>query len=222
MELQIGNPLFSDVLGGFLDRVNQSVQQVIEEGRNAGTELEIEAGREIGLTIENVKNAFHSELKYTVDKVSEQASQALTRLEGVVDEFEKKEERALKELMGRAQQLANTLPFSNKMPQLRHIIPHCLIVSDKKETAIVHFDGNFPWAGKPGFEPKLAFGGESCSIVDNTTNRFSFSLPLEPFRKSKKTLFSYRTGQLTISWDDGWVRSHKVDFNYKSVLEPSR
>jgi len=58
-------------LGFTLNKLSETIQQAIENARNAGQTLEMEAGRQAYLTIEEAKNAYKESLNLTMDRVDQ-------------------------------------------------------------------------------------------------------------------------------------------------------
>ncbi len=212
------NASFGSLLDGFFDNVNNTIQQATQDMKNAGIELEIEAGEEIGRAIEQVKNAYQKELEYTIDRVSKEAKIAFDRLGTMVQQFEIATEDKLGELMSQAQQLANTLPFANKQPQLMRIKPRYIVIDDVAKTSFVTFKGNFVYSSTPGFEPSLSFSGRSCYLYDSDTQTLVFQVPHSAFGDADPTQYSYKTGILTLPWDDGSWWSHKTSSVFRVGL----
>ena len=181
-------------------------------------ELEIEAGEEISRAIEQAKNAYQSELNKTIDKVSVAAKKSFDQLKSMVQAFEKDTGEGLNKLMVDAQQLANTLPFANKQPQLSSVKPRYLVIDDLAKTSFVVFKGNFPYTAKIGFEPSLTFTDKPCYLVDSNTQSFTFQIPHNAFSDVDPTKYGYKTGQLRVPFDDGWIWSHKNEFDYRIGL----
>ena len=212
------SPTFGSLLDGLFSQVDDTIQQALQNAKDAGVELELEAGREIALAIENAKNAYKDSLDYTIDKVSVAAKNAFDRLSSMVDKFQKTTGNELKDLEIQAQQLLNTLPFSSKQPQLSNVTPRYIVVDDVARDSLVTFKGNFPYSAKAGFEPSLDFSGNKCLLVDSNTQSLTFQIPPSAFKDAPKNQYSYKTGNLQVPWDDGWVMSHKTEFDYKVGL----
>lgn len=207
---------FGKLLGVLFDRVNETIENSIQQTESAGVDLEIEAGREIALAIEGVKNRYKESLDYTLDRVSVEAKKAFNQLDTMVQSFEKMERDELDDLKSRAQQLANTLPFSKKEPQLTRVEPQYLVLG-KTASVVVRFVGNFVWSGKKGFEPSLKMQDLDCRLIQSTTQKLEFEIP-RSLMKGQAYQYGYQLGHLKVPYDDGWVWSHRNEFDYKVGL----
>lgn len=210
--------VFKDMFNDLLNDVYSTIQQVTNDVKNSGVELEISAGKELGLAIENARNAYDQEMNKTIDKVSVKAKNVFDRLNTAVQKFQRKIVNEMQDIKLEAQQIANSLPFSWKQPQLTAISPRYLVIGDLDKVSRVVFHGNFPWSAKLGFEPSLTFAKKTCVIIDKTTQSFTFEVPSSVFNESNKTFYSFRTGTLTVPWDDGFFLSHKTQFQYQVGL----
>lgn len=218
MEPKSIGPNLGSLLGGLFDQVNGTIQQAAEEFKNAGMELEIGAGQQLSIAMDQFKNYYQDELDYTIDKVKKETKDTFDRLNSMVAVFQNKNLEALQDLQVQAQQLANSLPFSSKQPQLSYLKPRYLVIQDLAFSSLVLFKGNFPCSSLPGFEPSLVFKDKTCLLVDSSTQWLTFQVPHSSFEDAIKDKYSYRTGELVVPWDDGWFRSHKVESTYKVGL----
>ncbi len=150
----------------------------------------------------------------TVDKASALAQGVLGKLQAMVEEFEAGEAEVVRGLAGRAQLIVNTLPFSSKMPQLMQVNPRFVVVRKDKAMTRLHFEGNFPWSAKRGFEPSLMLGDMPCPYSSSTTTRLVFDMPVASFLDRPGQSFSCAKGKLTVPWDSGWMRSHREEWDY--------
>ncbi len=124
----------------------------------------------------------------------------------------------MQDLKLEAQQIVNTLPFTSKQPQLSKVSPRYLVVGDLEKVSRVVFRGNFPDSAKPGFDPSLTFAGKPCVIFNKTTQEITFEVPGSIFSEADKARYSYVVGKLVTPWDDGWIWSHKTQFEYQVGL----
>lgn len=210
---------FGNLLDGLFNRVNSTIQKAIDEATTAGIELEIDAGKEIDLAIQNVKNAYKDDLNYTIDKVGKAAQGAFNQLDSMVQQFEQQVGSEMNTLMVQAQQLVNSLPFSSKQPQLTSLQPRYLVIDSLATSSLVTVKGNFPASAKTGFTPSLTFGNTPCSLVDSSTKSFTFQVPHQIFSDAQQNRYSFTTGNLQVPWDNGWwFLSHKTEFDYKVGL----
>lgn len=198
-------PIVSKLLDDMMDRVQTRLDAVINNAEGALLEVEMEAGRQIALAIENTKNAYVEMLDKTVDKVDKAVADSLSRIDGMIQDFQSRNTEFLEEATKKVQQFINTLPFSNLMPQLTTFKPRNVVVGGQPDQ-ILTFSENFPYSADPKFPPALAFGEKKFSVVGSTTQEFQFSVPISDIFPAKEDSnifqFSYKTGELQVPWDN--------------------
>jgi hypothetical protein len=69
----------------------------------------------------------------------------------------------------------NSLPFTNRNPQVRGYSPR--YVGPRATTVAVQVQGNFFWAMQQGMTPTLTLGATTFRPVESTTTRLGFELP---------------------------------------------
>ncbi len=201
---------FGDDIKKLFKKVDDALEKATQGAIKAGIELEIGAGLEIENAIEQVKNAYRDELNVTTDKISKAAKVAFDDLKTMVEKFLKATNDELAELESEAQQLVDQLPFSNPRPLLRKVHPRFLVIDDLARASLVIFKGNFVSSGTPGFTPSLVFANKVCYLVDSNNQSLTFQVPHTAFNDTTANQYSYKTGELTIPWDDGYIFSHKT------------
>jgi hypothetical protein len=76
------------------------------------------------------------------------------------------------------QQIANTLPFAGKEPQVTKVSPAYVVPKDSalSNDLEINFLGNFPTSSQKGYEPYLKAGGQTFQ-AHNTTQKLTFLVP---------------------------------------------
>ena len=208
---------FGSILDDLYDRVDDTIQNAINELNNSMVQLVILVGQELTQAINQVKMVYETELKKTLDEINAEAKAALDRLNSMVNDFENKTVDELGTIMGEAQELINTLPMANTHPQLIGVKPHYLILSD--EATVVNFHGNFLDSATPGYEPSLVFNGQTCVLQDSHTDTLSFLVPSSIFKDAQGNKFSFASGQLHVQWNNGyWWWPEKAECVYQVTL----
>ncbi len=105
-------------MGVLLDQFFDRAQQFIDQVKNEGTYLEMEAGLQVRQSIVNAKVAYASSLELTMDRVDSTARNVIDQIRGSVESFQERNKATLRNLISQSQQLANTLPFHNDRPQV--------------------------------------------------------------------------------------------------------
>lgn len=227
-------------VGVALNQLMNQVQAAIEGARNAGLSIEMQAGTEAALAIQNEQNVYKESLNLTIDKADLSVAKSINQLKGMVDDVTNRTFQNLDVLTLRAQTIVNSLPFRKHQPQVNQTTP-CSIVPTNKDTPLkIDFIGNFEFASNPAFSPKLILNGKSYNMSSNTTENLTFIVPSTdlfpiiikhinmgflhnvpiPFVTPIKSV-SYVTGSLEIPWQStsflGLINKREVD-NYKIIL----
>lgn len=161
-------------VGILLDRLFNQIDQTIDNAKNAGKQLEIEAGIQVRRAIENAKVAYADSLNLTMDRVDKAAQDALGKLQTLVNDAIAGQADLLQTLASRAQQVANTLPCHNDRPQLTGVSPRFTLDQDPVR---FKFMGNFEHAGNSKCTPQLEFNGKKFSPNHSETQRLEFEVP---------------------------------------------
>ena len=77
--------------------VQTAVNGVISTAEGALLEAEMEAGSQVALAMQNAKNAYAEMLDKTVDKVDKAVADNLSRINGMIEEFQERNEKFLHE-----------------------------------------------------------------------------------------------------------------------------
>lgn len=209
----------SHSLGALFGQLSNSITNAIDRAaqsvKNAGVELEIAAGRQLSLAVENAKNVYESELNKTIDKVSTKAKATFDGLNSMVQQFEQATGAKLSEIEQQALVISNNLPFAKHMPQLIDVTPAYIVIDELANHTLIMFKGNFYWSASKGYEPSLSFNGQPGKLVDSKTDCLTFLVSQAVFSQANPNQYSYQTGDLIVPWNDGWILNHKVQCLYK-------
>ncbi len=167
----------------FLDGLTDRITTIINEASQGGKELEMEAGRQINLAIENTRNAYQESLELTVDKVDQVFKDNLDQLALMVSQVQTQNDTSLEKLGIEAQTFVNTLPLANLFPQVSKVMPQ-YIVSEGGGKVSITVLGNFPTAAQS--PPTFSFGETQATLVHNTTKELCFSIDRSAFTHSNE------------------------------------
>ena len=170
----------SAVLGAALVKLGDQLQQAIDDAKNAGLNLEVEAGREVGLSLENFKNVYASSLNLTMDKLDTTATNQFEKIKTLVDEVQNNTVSSLDNFTAQAQQIINSLPFRKHEPQLTTTSPQYIVPSAIIYNMVISCKGNFEAAGIQGYTPTLTIGN-TVYQASGTNQLLQFHVPISAF-----------------------------------------
>ncbi|CAF24242.1 hypothetical protein [Candidatus Protochlamydia amoebophila] len=159
------------LLNQFFDRTQQTIDQL----KNAGLHLEMEAGAQLRQTIEQAKVAYADSLNLTMDRVDATTRNTFDQLETLVSGVQARNATLMKNMAASAQQIANTLPFHNDRPQLTTVLPRFILRTDQTPI-LFQFFGNFERAAEQAYAPKLTFHGQDFTATHITIQKLEFSV----------------------------------------------
>lgn len=220
-QISVSIPLLGNILDGLLESVDRSIEEAINSARNAGLDLEIEAGRQIGIAIENAKNAYKDSLDHTIDQAGKAIQEQVEQLKSMVQDLQNKVTEELEKLESKTQQFILSLPFANKQTQLSRVQPRYAVIADGAPKVHFKFEGVFYYSASAGFEPTLSFGDQVYAPVSTTTQSLEFEIPTGSLISNEDdamTKNSYASGILSAPWDNGWIWSNRVESTYKVYL----
>lgn len=190
---------------GLFDQVDSTILNAVNAAKKAGLELEMEAGRQIGMAIENAKNAYEDSLEITVDKVSKEVKAVFDQLESMVQTFQKETLDEIQNLKVKAHELVEKLPFASKQPRLSRVSPQYVVIDSVARNALVTFEGDFSWVAETGYTPTLSFKDRRCFLFKSTTQQLTFEVPKEVFQAPNNSKYSYVSGNLQVPWWHSWL-----------------
>lgn len=209
-------------LGILLNQLFDRVDQTIDAAKNAGLQLEMEAGAQVRLTIENARIAYADSLNLTMDRVDQTARNTFDQISTLVGNVESKSSALLKQATATAQQIANTLPLHNNRPQVTTLVPKYIV----NQTPIhFKFMGNFQHASEPNYQPNLKFGTRTFQASRITTQSLEFTAnPSEVFEGVNLqtiTKIAYSQGILSTPWPATLMGTNEAKFTVLIGALPS-
>jgi len=204
----IGPAFGQDVLGGltlgaFLNKALDQVDQAIVDARNSGNAVAVEAGRETALAIQNAENAYSDQLNKTADQLNNSVLKTAGQIKTLTDDIANKTNMTVDMATTRAQAIVNTLPFSNKEPQVTSFAPRYVVPKDGPSNNLeIDFLGNFPNSSRPGYQAYLKAGGKMYQ-AHNTTNKLTFLVPQSALfsdTAARVDKLQYADASLVVPW----------------------
>jgi hypothetical protein len=127
------DPLGGAILGVGLQFFADKLNTLINNAGTQGRLIAIEAGQQLWLTIYNAKLAYADERNKTFNQLNQTIQGNIQTLATALQTLENEGFAKSEEIIRQAQQVANTLPFGNKEPQVRGYSPYFVIASDHVE-----------------------------------------------------------------------------------------
>lgn len=177
------NPVES--LGDVLDKELASVQGVVASAGQEGRGTVAEAGMEAANTIQRFKSAYDDSLNKSVDKLDQKGTGKLQEITALVATPQPCTDAEIKNAGIEAQTIANTLPGSKTVPQLKRYSPMFVATGAGLASEIeIKVDGNFPSAVNADFKPSLSINGHDYENSGNSTFSLQFLVPTSVMAQS--------------------------------------
>jgi hypothetical protein len=169
------DPLGGLALGAGLTIFGNKVEEILQQATGEGLILEIQAGGQVSTVISQAQTAYQADLSLTFDKLSAVEQQTVSDIKGLVDQYSQQIYGQMKSITMRAQQVANTLPLRNGLPQLTSFGP--TYATQDVSTVVITADGNFPDLSRSGYDASALINGKTYSTSAKTTQHLEFSIP---------------------------------------------
>lgn len=174
-------------------------QQVVEQARAAGNDLELGFGIQVESMIQNLQMAYRDSLNLTMDRLDESARKAFSDINDILETNRTKGFEEARKVMEQAQVAFDTIPFHNRIPLLTTYSPHFVEVTGNTFTVTVH--GNFPFAFTSKDSPTLTVGGQTIRPSFCGTTRMTFNVPITLLGATPVGAIGSLPATLVIPWD---------------------
>jgi hypothetical protein len=190
-------------LGVVLDGLMDKVQQIIDDGKNAGVALEIEGGRQALLAIGAAKAAYQDSMKMTLEQLDAKSRANIDQLMSQVNAIQARGDVTLAQVTSRLQTIVSLMPLGTHEPKVGSIIPSFIAAPTGGQDVTVRVTGSFEFAGTAGFEPILVVGARNVMATMSTSQELTFVVPWSNFRSLVDNYkVTFVGGQLIIPWAD--------------------
>lgn len=183
------------IVGTLLNQLFDRTQQTIDQLKNSGLHLEMEAGAQLRQTIEQAQVAYADSLNLTMNLVDQTTRNTLDQLGTLVNGAINRNATVMQNMAANVQEIANTLPFHNDRPQLTNMLPRFILRTDNSPIRFQFF-GNFEHASNQAYAPRLTFHGQHFNATHITTQRLEFSVlpnqvfPNNQLQNARRVVFS--------------------------------
>lgn len=166
-------------VGAGLDKLGNDVKTAVDKAAGAGMLLEVQAGGQVYIAIQQAKAAYESDLTLSIDKVQAAEQASLNSVATLASDFENKTYKDLSDITKRAQIVVHDLPFSKNFPQVSRYSPG--FVEPASDHVHVSLYGDFYDALRDGYKPIAKIGGKEYEANVVTSNLIAFEVPLSQF-----------------------------------------
>jgi hypothetical protein len=206
------------LVGVLLNQLMDRVENSIRLAENAGKGIIIQGGSTLYLSIENAKIAYAESLDKTFEKVDQSTQGTINQLTALTTKLEKQSIDDVNDIISQSQTIINSLPFSNKQPQVGKFTPNYVAPSDQTYQVAIEIRGNFIYASKEDYKPKLVVNSKTFETVQNTTQSLKFLVPVGDLAPKFDNTFNYTSGELTVPFKTGFIFSKRKEAKYKILI----
>lgn len=196
-------------LGVVLDRFLDQAQSVI---RTAGAEARttvVQAGQQAYNAIQTAKAAYADSLNLTIDKLDQFKTRTVQELQSVLDDLQKRTDDMARKVMSQSQQIINSLPFANTIPQLTDFSPNFVTGGSQPKPFELELQGNFVFAQRAELRPTLEYAGKTYQPMQNLTQSLKFQLTPSRTNNTSKVI-DLMNVKITIPYEDGLLKTRKI------------
>jgi hypothetical protein len=225
----VGNATLENTLGQFeklIDHVFDRIQETIAKKRveedafadsvyRKTLSLEMEAGLQVRLAIENCKNAYADSLDLTIDKLSSEMQTTLEMIKQLVDDLMTPQVEVLEGVADRVENLIMRLPLVDKSPSVLRSTPRFIAPSTVNNVVLVRFFGHFP--KDQNIKATFTMDGHTFS-AEGGVKEILCKVPSKHFYPNDEQLLSRSSlveGELVLTRDVGWLFSSIITNKYK-------
>lgn len=196
------DPLGGLTLGAALKLFADQVKEIEEKAIGGGMVLEIKAGGEVALAIQQAQAAYAHSLNLTWAQLQGQEQTLINSLSSTVKQFLDQAHADAKDIETRAIGIIHDLPFSKSFPQLFSYDP--AYTPQTQASVVVHLSGDFLDITRPGFNPTLTISGHQYQVKERTNTDMSFELPIQSLAHSSSAL-STNYATITVPYRESFL-----------------
>lgn len=173
---QLVDPLGGLALGAALIKFGSQIQEAIERAVGGGLILEIQAGGQIALLIQQAQKAYEHELDLTFEKLKGPTQSLVNSLVGAVNDLLNKTYQDISQLQAQARALIHLLPFTKNFPQAWTLSPN---YAEPMDTGNLRFAvaGDFFDIPRQGYDAILKMNGHEYTNSEKSSSALAFSIP---------------------------------------------
>jgi hypothetical protein len=163
------------LLGAVLKKFASDIEDIIDKAKNAADFIVVDAAGQVSLIIQQAQAEFQNDLDLAQARWSATEANAIASISSTITVIEKRAFKDAKELADIVQLTANTVPFSNKYPQVRSITPNA--VAAYEDPVFVQVLGNFVDSSRKGYQPNITINDQVVMSSTVLTTALGFMVP---------------------------------------------
>lgn len=183
------DPLGGLTLGAAFKVFGDQVKEIEEKAIGGGLLLEVQAGGQIGVLLQQANTTYQADLNLTFDRLDASAQAAVNNIASVVKDYSNQIYGQMADITSRAQTITNTLPLANALPQVGMFGPTWVVQGHAAPVA-VEVRGNFVDLGRAGYDPVATINGKNYVAAAKTTQYLRFDIPLAQLAAAPQTVTS--------------------------------
>jgi len=191
-----------DPVGSLLSGVTDQINSVITRASAEAQATVLAAAGALQAAVSQAESAFATDLNTGINNVNDAVRNDVKHLQTLLAQLQSGNAQLVQQALAGAQQLLNTLPFTNKNPQVTSYSP-TFVVGGQQVVVRVH--GNFFYAFEKKLTPTLDVGGTTYPPARNTTQDLAFIVPASKFAAPTNGDFSYTTAELHVKYEHGVI-----------------
>jgi hypothetical protein len=213
----VGDPLGGLALGAAFKVLGDKINEAIERATGAGLILEIQAGGQVELMIEQATAAFEHEQQLFWANLNTTQQNSISSIYAVANAFLNKTYQSVNDLETRAQTVIDSLPFAKNFPQAWHFGP---AFAEATGTNPIRFavTGHFYDLGRDGYDAELSINGAVPikNIVKDYTS-IAFEVPRTALKPASTNVGENQV-TIRVPYQKGVIFHSKEFAEYKTVI----
>jgi hypothetical protein len=172
------DPFGGAAIGGGLAKLGDKVNEAVEKAIGGGLIMEVQAGGQVSLLIQQAQTTFENEKSLTFAQLNGEQQAVVNSIWSVSNDFLTKANADMSDITKRAIAATHNLPFSKTLPQAWKIEPYYFEqVADHPLRVTV--SGDFYNIAEKGMNPVLNVGSKSYSDSTKDSTAISFDIPMK-------------------------------------------
>lgn len=171
----VADPFGGLAVGAGLKILGDKVNEAVEKAIGGGLILEVQAGGQVSVAIQQARAAFDQESDKTFAQLDSNEQKALNSLSATANAFLKKTYKDIRDIENQAQGITHNLPFAPEFPQLYSFSP--AYVQQGAGSVRIVLTGDFYSIARDGYDATAQIGGKIFKNSDKDSNEIDFNIP---------------------------------------------